>query len=116
MPGFEHGSQRALRMVIETAVLAILIGKIVPALVDTGYLPRGLFWWIIPVSIITAIITVDKSRYWSFSYLAGVCIGIFIALPIFLKAGLLGPLDLLIFGGVAASTIGLRVKIHSSRF
>lgn len=103
-------------MIAETVILALFIGKIVPVLVDAGLLPRGLFWWIIPASIFTAIMTVDASRYWSFGYLAGVCIGIFIALPIFLKARLLSPLDLLIYGGVAVGAVWLRVKIHSSRF
>jgi len=116
MPGFEHGYERGVGMIAETVAVALLIGKLVPILVEAGYLPSGLFWWIIPASIVSVVMTVDASRFWSFGYLAGVCIGIFIALPTFIKAGLLGPLDLLIYGGFAVGAVGLRVKIHSSSY
>ena len=59
---------------------------------------------------------VDASRYWSWGYLAGVVIGIYLAIPVFLDAGLLNVLDVLIYGGLAIGAIGLRVKIHSSGF
>lgn len=116
MPGADHGLNRGVSIVIETVIIALLIGKLVPAFVEAGLLPRGLFWWIIPASIVSVVMTIDDSRYWSYCYLAGVVIGIFIALPIFLEAGLLGPLNLLIYGGLAVGTIALRVKIHSSGF
>lgn len=116
MPGADHGLNRGISIVIETVIVALLIGTLVPAFVEAGLLPRGFFWWIIPASIISAVMTIDDSRYWSYGYLAGVVIGIFIALPIFLKAGLLGPFDLLIYGGLAVGAIALRVKIHSSAF
>lgn len=116
MPGLEHGYERGVGMIAQTVVVALLIGKLVPTLVESGYLPPGLFWWIIPASIVSVVMTVDASRYWSFGYLAGVCIGIFIALPIFIKAGLLGPFDLLLYSGLAIAAVGLRVKIHSPSF
>ncbi|WP_224447017.1 hypothetical protein [Haloprofundus salilacus] len=103
-------------MIAQTVIVAVLIGKGVPILVEAGLLPRGLFWWVIPASIFSAVMTVDASRFWSFGYLAGVVIGIAIALPLFIRAGFLGPLDLLIYGGVAVGAVGLRVKIHSSSF
>lgn len=101
---------------METAVVAIIIGEVVPLLVEQGLLPCGLFWWIIPVSIVSVVMTIDASRYWSWGYLGGVVIGIFIALPVFLDAGLLSLLDLLIYGGLAIGAIALRVRIHGSDF
>lgn len=85
MPRIEHGLNRGLSILVETVIVAFIVGKLVPAFVEAGLLPRGLFWWIIPASIISAVTTVDDSRYWSYGYLAGVVIGIFIALPIFLR-------------------------------
>lgn len=116
MPGADHGLKRGVGMIAETVILAIFIGKIVPVLVDVGLLPQGLFWWVIPASIFTAVMTIDASRYWSFGYLAGVSIGIFIALPIFIEAGLLSFFDLLIYGGIAVGSILLKASIHSSSF
>mgnify|MGYP006277260655 CR=1 FL=1 len=116
MPGAEHGFERGFGIIVETAIVAIIIGKVVPAFVDAGLLPQGLFWWIIPASIFSAIMTIDASRYWSFGYLAGVCIGIFIALPVFQGAGLLTTLDLIIYLGVAVGAIILRINIHRSGF
>lgn len=116
MPGANHGLERGLGMIAETAILAIFIGKVVPTLVDAGLLPRGLFWWVIPASIFTAVMTIDASQYWSFGYLAGVSIGIFIALPILIETGLLGFFDLLIYGGIAVGSILLKASIHSSSF
>ncbi len=116
MPGMDHGLNRGLSIIIETVIVAFIVGKLVPVFVEAGLLPRGLFWWIIPVSVVSAVMTVDDSRYWSYGYLAGVVIGILIALPIFIEAGLLSLLDLLIYGGLAVGAIVLRIKIHSSSF
>lgn len=116
MPGMDHGLERGFGLIVETVVVALLISELVPLLVEQGMLPSDIFWWVIPVSIVSAVMTVDASRYWSFGYLAGVCIGIYLAIPIFLEAGLLGALDLLIYGGLALAAVGLRVKIHSSGF
>lgn len=114
MPGSGHGLERGVGIITETAVIAIIISEVVPLLVEQGLLPRGLFWWVIPVSIVSVVLTIDASRYWSWGYLGGVVIGIFIALPIFLEAGLLSALDLVIYSGLAIGTIALRLKIHSS--
>ncbi|WP_256948720.1 hypothetical protein [Halorubrum ezzemoulense] len=86
MPDMDHGLERGFGMIVETVIIALLIGELVPLLVEQGILPSGIFWWVIPVSIVSAIVTVDASRYWSFGYLAGVCIGIYLAIPIFLEA------------------------------
>ncbi|WP_435126020.1 hypothetical protein [Halobaculum sp. D14] len=103
-------------MIVETVVVAILISELVPLLVEQGLLPLGIFWWVIPVSIVSAVMTVDASRYWSFGYLAGVSIGIYLAIPLFLETGLLTTLDILVYGGLVIAAITLRVKIHSSGF
>lgn len=113
MPGIEHGYQRGIGLIVETVIIAIIVGKLVPALVEAGPLPKNLFSGIIVVSIFTGVMTVDSSRYWSFGYLAGFTIGVFIALPIFLQTEFIGFFDLLLYGGTAAATIALRVKIHS---
>jgi hypothetical protein len=114
MPNSGHGLERGVGIIAETAVVAIIIGEVVPLLMEQGLLPRGLFWWVIPVSIVSVVLTIDASRYWSWGYLGGVVIGIFIALPIFLEAGLLSALDLVIYSGLAIGAIVLRLKIHSS--
>lgn len=116
MPGLDHGIERGIEMIVETVIVAILLSEFVPALVEQGILPIGLFWWVIPTSIVSAVMVVDDSRYWSYGYLAGVCIGLFLTIPIFLDAGLLSILDLLIYGGIAIGAIVLRIKIHSSGF
>lgn len=116
MPNSGHGLERGFGIIVETAVVAIIIGEVVPLLVEQDLLPRGLFWWVIPISIVSVVMTIDASRYWSWGYLGGVVIGIFIALPIFLEAGLLSTLDLVIYGALALGAIALRVKIHSSGF
>lgn len=116
MPGLDHGIERGVGMIVETVVVALLLSELVPTLVEQGILPYGLFWWVVPVSIVSAVMVVDDSRYWSYGYLAGVCIGLIIAIPIFLDAGLLGIVDLLIYGGLGIGAIALRVKIHTSGF
>lgn len=116
MPGLGHGWERGIKMVVGAVIGAVILGEIIPLIVDQGLIPSWLFWLVFPASISSAILIVDASRYWSFGYLAGVVLGIFFALPIFLDAGLLGPLDLLIYGGVAVGSVALRVKIHNSSF
>lgn len=116
MPGIDHGLERGFAMIVETVVVALIISELVPLLVEQGVFPAGVFWWVIPASIVSAVLVVDASRYWSWGYLAGVVIGIYLAIPVFLGAGLLNVLDVLIYGGLAIGAIGLRVKIHSSGF
>jgi hypothetical protein len=60
--------------------------------------------------------TVDASRYWSFSYLVGFAIGIFLALPILTRTEFIGPIDWLLYDGTALGAMALRIKIHSSKF
>lgn len=50
---------------------------------------------------------VDDSRYWSYGYLAGVYIGLLIAIPVFLDAGLLSVLGLMIYSGLGIGAIAL---------
>lgn len=116
MPSAEHGLQRGFGMIVGAIVVAVLIGEVVPSLVETGLLPSGLFWWVIPASIVTAVMTVDASRFWSFGYLGGVVVGIFIALPALNQTEFIGPLDWLVYGGIATGAVTLRIKIHSSSF
>lgn len=112
----DHGIKRGFGMVVQAAVVGVIIAEVVPMLVEQGILPRGLFWWVIPLSIISAISTIDISRWWSFGYLGGVVLGIFFGLPIFMDAGLLSPLDVLVYTGIAVGAVALRVHIHTSGF
>ncbi|WP_092691528.1 hypothetical protein [Halorientalis regularis] len=112
MPEIEHGYRRGVSVVVEAIIVAVLIGEVVPKLVEAGIFPKGLFSIAIVLSIAGTVMTIDKSRYWSFGYLAGFCIGIAIALPPLIQTGFLGLFDLLLYGGTAIATIFLRVKIH----
>jgi hypothetical protein len=116
MPNFGHGRKRGIGMVVEGVVVAVLIAELVPMLVEQGIFPRGLFWWMVPFTIVTAVMTVDASRFWSFGYLGGVVFGIFVGIPIFMESGLISTLDLVIYTGITVGAIALRVKIHSSEF
>jgi len=116
MPGLEHGYERGVSMVVGALIVAVLVGEIVPMLVEQGYLPPGLFSGLIVLSIVGIVMTVDASRYWSFGYLAGFVIGVFLALPMLSRTEFIGPLDWLLYGGAAVGAVALRVKIHSSSF
>jgi len=43
MPGPSHGLQRRFGMVVEAVIVALLLSELVPALVEQGILPPGLF-------------------------------------------------------------------------
>lgn len=116
MPGIEHGYDRGITMVVGALIVAVLIGEVVPRLVEAGLLPRGLFSGIIVVSIVSIVMTVDASRYWSFGYLAGFVIGVFLALPMLSQTDFIGLTDWILYGGAAIGAIALRIKIHSSGF
>lgn len=116
MPGFENGVQRGLDVVVGTLIFGIVSGALVPALVDAGLLPAGLFQIVVVLSIFSTVMTVDKSRYWSFAYLGGFVVGVFFALPLLSHTQFIGPIDWLLYGGVAIVAVALRVKIHSSSF
>lgn len=116
MPKFEHGWQRGLGIIVQGLIIAIFLTEIVPMFVKQGWLPQEMFWWVVPFSTVSAVMTVDASRFWSFGYLGGVVLGIFFGIPIFIESGLLSTLDIIIYTGIAIGAIGLRVKIHTSRF
>lgn len=103
-------------MVVGALIVAVIIGEEVPMLVEAGIIPSGLFSGIIVPSIVGIVMTVDASRYWSFGYLFGFVIGIFVALPTLSQTEYIGPLDWLLCGGTAVGAVALRVKIHSSDF
>lgn len=103
-------------MIVGAAIGGVLIGKLVPVLVEQGLLPPGLFWWVIPFSIVSVILVIDASRFWSWGYLVGVLIGLFMFIPAFLDAGLIGSFDILLYAGLTIGAIALRVRIHSSDY
>lgn len=100
-------------MIAEALVVAILMGEVLPTLVQAGLFPKGLFSILVVVSIFGTVMTIDKATYWSFGYLAGFCIGIPLGLGVFLQTGFLGPSDLLLYGGTAIGAVVLKVKIHT---
>ncbi|WP_082677713.1 hypothetical protein [Haloferax sp. Q22] len=114
MPGVEHGYERGVKSVVGALIVGVIVGRVVPTLVDAGLLPSGLFSGLVVLSIFTAVMTVDASRYWSFGYLAGFVIGVFLALPLLTQTEFIGPTDWLLYGGTAIGAVALRVKIHSS--
>lgn len=116
MPGIEHGYNRGISMVVGALLVAVLIGEVVPRLVEAGLLPRGLFSGIIVVSIVSIVITVDGSRYWSFSYLTGFVIGVFLALLMLSQTDFISLTNWILYGGAALGAVALRIKIHSSSF
>ena len=116
MPGLDHGIQRGVDAVVGALVFGVISGALVPALVDAGLLPAGLFQGFVVLSIFGTVMTVDASRYWSFAYLAGFVIGVFLTLPILSQTEFIGPLDWFLYGGTAVAAVALRVKIHSSSF
>lgn len=116
MPGIEHGYERGVKTIVGALIVGVVVGRVVPDLVEAGLLPPGLFSGLVLLSIFTAVMTVDASRYWSFAYLAGFVIGVFLALPLLTRTGLIGPTDWLLYGGAALGALALRVKIRSSRF
>jgi hypothetical protein len=101
-------------MVVGALIVAIFIGEVVPRLVEIGLLPRGLFSGIVVVSIVSIVMTVDASRYWSFGYLAGFVIGVLLALPMLSQTDFIGLIDWILYGGAAIGAIALRINIHSS--
>ena len=116
MPGIEHGLDRGVSMIISALVVAVLIGEVVPRLVEAGLLPRGLYTGFMIIAIVSIVMTVDASRYWSFGYLAGFVIGVFLALPMLSQTDFIGFTDWILYGGAAVGAVALRVKIHSSSF
>lgn len=116
MPGIEHGYERGVETVIGAFIVGVLAGRVVPVLVEAGLLPPGLFSGLVVLSIFTGVMTVDASRYWSFGYLAGFVIGVFLALPLLTQTEFISITDWILYGGTAIGAIALRVKIHSSSF
>ena len=116
MPGIEHGYERGVKTVVGALIVGVLVGRAVPVLVEYGLLPAGLFKGLVVLSIVSVVMTIDASRYWSFGYLAGFVIGIFFALPILSQTEFIGLTDWLLYGGAAVAAVFLRVKIHSSDF
>lgn len=116
MPGIEHGYERGIKTIIGALIVGVIVGRVVPTPVEAGLLPSGLFSGLVVLSIFTAVMTVDASRYWSFGYLAGFVIGNFLALPLLTRTEFIGPIDWLLYGGTALGAVALRVKIHSSSF
>jgi hypothetical protein len=112
----EHGWQRGIGIVVESVVAAVFLGALTPLMVDLGYFPRGLVTLIFMAGIASAILTVKASKFWSWGYLAGVTLGILVALRIFLETEFLGAVDIILCGGTAVGAVLLRVHIHTSEF
>jgi len=114
MPGIDRGFERGLSVVVETLVTAIILGKLVPKLVEVGLLPKYVFSLFMMASIFGAVMIIDKSKYWSFGYLAGVCLGIPFGLGAFLQTGFLGAADYLLLILTLVGAVALKVEIHTA--
>ncbi|MFC7325454.1 hypothetical protein ACFQMF_12775 [Halorubrum rutilum] len=113
MPGVDHGFERGLSVVVEAVVTAIILGKLVPVLVEAGLLPKYVFSLFMMASIFGAVMMIGNAKYWSFGYLAGVCLGIPFGLGAFLQTGFLGASDYLLLLLTLAGAIALKAKIHT---
>jgi O-antigen/teichoic acid export membrane protein len=91
----------------------VISGGLVPTLIDASLLPPRLFQGFAVFSIFSTVMTVDKSRYWVFSYLGGFVVGVCFALPLI---QFIGPMGWLLHVGTAIAAVLLRVKIHRSSF
>jgi hypothetical protein len=113
VPGLEHGFQRGFSTIVGALFVGLVIGVGVPDLVQAGVIPAGMFSGFIVLSIISIIMMVDASRYWSFSYLAGFVMGVFFALPALSQTDFIGLTDWILYGGAAIGAVALRLKIHA---
>lgn len=77
MPGADHGFQLGVTSLVGALIVSVVVGGVIPEFVDTGLLPPGIFSGLVVISILTAFMTVDASRYWSYAYLAGFACGVF---------------------------------------
>lgn len=116
MPGGDYGFQRGIETVVGGVIIGVFVGAVVPILVDAGLLPPGLFSGLVVISILSAVMTVDASRYWSFAYLGGFACGVFFALPLLTQSAFIGPADWLLYGGTVVGAVLLRLTIHSDSF
>lgn len=101
--------ERGLGMVIEAVIVAALWA----AFIQGGLLPRWLFVFFNVFSIIGLVFLIDKTRYWSFGYLAGWVVGLLISLDVLIQTGFLSLFDFILYGPVAGGAIWLRVRIHT---
>lgn len=108
MPGIDHGVQRGIGMVVE----AVIVAALWTSFVEQGLVPYSLFIMFNVASIVGLVFLIDKTKYWSFGYLAGWVIGLFLSLDILIQTEFLGLIDLLLYTIVAALAIYIRVKIH----
>lgn len=114
MPGIERGFERGLSVVVEAVVVSIILGKLVPVLVEAGLLPKYVFSLFMMASIFATVMMIGNAKYWSFGYLAGVCLAIPFGLGAFLQTGILGLSDYLLLGLTLVGSIALKVKIHAT--
>lgn len=108
MPKIEHGFQRSVGMILEVVVVAAMFS----ALVKLGLVPKFYFTLFNIISIIGLVFLIDKSRYWSFGYLAGWILGMFFSMRTLLQTKFLGFFDLILYCATAIGAIYLRFKIH----
>lgn len=96
-------------MVVEAVIVAVMV----KAFVETALVPKFYFTLFNIVSIVGLVFLIDKSRYWSFGYLGGWLLGLFLSLGTLVQTEFLGVFDLLLYGFTALAAIYLRVKIHA---
>ncbi|WP_159903642.1 hypothetical protein [Salinirussus salinus] len=109
MPKFPDGLERGFGMIIE----AVIVAAIFSAFIESGLIPKWVFVAFNIVSIVALVFLIDKSRYWSFGYLAGYVIGVVFSLSTLMSTEFLGILDVILYLGVAFGAVYLRVRIHT---
>ena len=108
MPDPGDGFGRAVGMVIEAIVVAVLFSTFVEA----GLIPKIYFTLFNLISIVGLVLLIEKAKYWAFGYLAGWIFGLVFSLGTLIQTEFIGLFDLLLYGSVAAGAIYVKIKVR----
>jgi hypothetical protein len=111
--GADDGFTRGMEVIVSAVITAVLLGEVVPRLIESGVLPKGYLTLLIAVSLFSTVSVVGKSKSWSLGYLVGFCIGVVIALPIFAQTRFFGPVDITLYLIVVIAALLLRARTKS---
>ena len=108
----EHGFERGIKMIVETAILAIILGYLIPAFVEAGLFPKYMWTMLIHVALFSSVIWIKDSRSWSVGYLFGVVFGILLGLILFAESPLITSFDIILYVVVGLGAVLLKFKTN----